>query len=149
MKHRFQWTSSGTTRDYLTDQVEITPRVDGDSYTYLDDTTGQDVRRVRLLVTLEAVFEQDTASSSGTEKTPSELWLALLRGDAVDLYPDTDADASLSVSVELDLQAQHRLFAARQGTLRGTRRLQLRSEWMQPTDSRLDAFGALTPLLTS
>ena len=143
MQHRFEWTSGGATRDYLTDRVEITPEVDGDSYTYLDDTTGQDVRRLRLSITLEAVFEQ----TSGTDKTPTDLWLALLRQDAVSFYPD--ASGATSFGVELDLSDGHTLYAAQRGTLRATRSLALQSEWMQPTDSRLDALAGLVPLLTS
>lgn len=144
MKHRFEW-GSGVTRDYLTDRLEITPELDADAYTYLDDTTGQDVRRIRLGVTLAAVFEQ----TDGTGESATGLWLALLRQEAVEFYPDPQADASLAVSVKLDLSHKHTLMAAQRGTPSAARSLKLKSEWMQPSDSRLDAFADLAPLLTS
>jgi len=58
MQFRFEWTSGGTTRDYLTDAVQVVPELDGDEYTYADWSTDTEIRRVRLLIELTALLEE-------------------------------------------------------------------------------------------
>jgi len=141
MQFRFEWTSGGTTRDYLTDAVQVLPELDGDEYTYADWSTDFELRRVRLLVEITALMEE----TSGNPRDATQIWLDLIRGDDIAFHPEP-ARTSLSIPVAPDLTHQPTLLATRLGTLRQTRTLKLKStQWYKPGASELDAFSAFLP----
>jgi len=141
MQFRFEWTSSGTTRDYLTDAVQVTPELDGDEYTYADWSTGFEIRRVRLLVEITALMEE----TSGNARNATEIYLDLLEGTSITFHPEPSR-TGLSIPVAPDLTHQPTLMATRLGTLQQTRTLKLKSEqWYKPGASELGAFSDFIP----
>lgn len=140
MQFRFEWTSGGTTRDYLTDQVQVTPKLDGDEYTYADWSTDFELRRVRLLVEITALFEQTTRYP----RNATEIWVDLIRGTDITFHPEP-ARNDLSIPVVPDLTHQHTLMATRLGRLRQTRTLKLKSEKWYKTSEGFEVFADFTP----
>jgi len=141
MQFRFEWTSGGTTRDYLTDRVEVTPEIDGDEYTYADWSTDFELRRVRLLIEITALLEE----TSGSARNATEIWTDLIRGTDITFYPEP-ARNNLSIPVAPDLTHQPTLLATRLGTLQQTRTLKMKSkQWYKPGASELDAFADFIP----
>jgi hypothetical protein len=140
MQFRFEWTSSGTTRDYLTDQVQVTPELDGDEFTYADWSTDFELRRVRLLIEITALLEETT----GSPRNATEIWTDLIRGTEITFHPDP-ARRDITIPVVIDLTHQPTLMATRLGFLRQTRTLKLKSKkWYEPTDG-FEVFGDFIP----
>jgi hypothetical protein len=140
MQFRFEWTSSGTTRDYLTDAVQVTPELDGDEYTYADWSTDFELRRVRLLIEITALFEETT----GSRRNATEIWVDLIRGTGISFHPEPARIAN-TIPVVPDLTHQHTLMATRLGRLQQTRTLKLKSEeWYKPSKA-FENFGDFIP----
>lgn len=145
MESRFTYDPSGTpsARDYYTDRVVVRWEVDADEYTLLDDSVHMDVRLVRPVFEVEAVFEQ----TAGTATTPGALLLDLLKGSTtVRFYPDA-SNASVYADVVPDIGHQPTLMATVFGMVE--RRAVLRfkaNQWYAPSDALMAQFAALTPL---
>lgn len=136
MESAFEWTSSATTRRYLTDRATIGSKLDANEYNLADKTTEQDVRGVRLLVQLQAILEEQT----GSPRNATEIYLDLIRGTEIHFYPD--ADKTLSFRVLPDLSHKYTLLATQLGVLRQGRMLKFKSQqWYEPTDPLLDDFA--------
>jgi hypothetical protein len=140
MQFRFEWTSSGTTRDYLTDAVQVTPELDGDEYTYADWSTDFELRRVRLLIEITSLLEETT----GSPRNATEIWVDLIRGTEITFHPEP-ARITNTIPVVPDLTHQHTLMATRLGRLQQTRTLKLKSEeWYKPSKA-FENFGDFIP----
>lgn len=140
---RFSW--GATDRHFMTDRVDISPKVDADEYTYRDGTVEQDVRRVRLLVTVQAIF--DAVSHDGTPADPytaNELYVDMMRQSSITFQPDVSK--SLSVPVVPDLTHSPTLVVIRTGTLLQGRTLKMKSDrWYKPEHSIFDALPDFIP----
>ena len=146
MQSKFEWTASGDVERYLTDQVSAAKQLDADEYTMLDWSTYQDVRRVRLLISVTAVFEEVSAAgapvAAASASAPSDLYRRMLNGDGLRFYPD--AEQSTSIEVVPDLTQQHTLLAVKRGMVVRGRRLALKSKtWLAPDAQVLDDFAHL------
>lgn len=145
MQSKFEWTASGEVERYLTDQVRADKQTDGDEYTMVDWSTFQDVRRVRLLIQVTAVFEEMSASgpvASASASAPADIYRRLINGENLRFYPD--ADQATSIEVVPDLTKKFTVLAVKQGMVVRGRALSLKSKtWLQPDAAILDDFAHL------
>lgn len=136
MQCAFEWTTTTTTRTYLTGTVKITARAVGEEYRLGDNTIEAAARLVELAVELPGILEEQSMSP----RNATELWLDLLRAEAITFYPD--ASTLDSFAIIPDLEHPHTMMSTRYGALQQSRVLRFKSKTLyQPSDPFLDTFA--------
>lgn len=105
MAHVTRLTFPATTYDYITDKIEVRWEEDRDTYSRLDKTIENDVRRQRAIIEITGVWVPDSPDAQGTNA--AELYEKIKNaergGSTVTLFPDKDASAPNSSTPTVDV----------------------------------------------
>jgi len=144
---RFRYDPAGTPvdHDFYAADVRVEWELDASEYTYLNNSSEVDVRKIRPVFVVTGVLETTNSSS----KTFGQILLDLLKSTTtIRFFPDKSNSAVYS-NVVPDVSHRSTLMAMKLGIINKSVELHLKqASWNDPADAILNDFAQLIPTMS-